>query len=478
MTTVLILFTIIGLMGAFDTLYHHEFKERLPWRPQVKAELQAHALRNVFYFTIFLSLAWVEWHGFFAWVFLAILVAEIFVTFSDFALESKVRTVPAPEIIVHTALGIVYGAVLAYLIPEVLKWKDLETGFTFVNYGFFSFIMTVYALAVLTFAFRDYFRSMEIENFIQHYGMSLKEKKQKVLLTGGSGFIGSKVAQALIDDGHEVSILTRNFKTTVEKFSKKVRLLNALDDDETNYDVVINLAGSPINQRWTEQSKERIVQSRLEISQQVVNYIQRIDKKPKLLISASGTGIYKASEEKEFTESSTLAEGGFTAEVCKSWEAKAKEAEAFGVRVVTLRTGLVLATDGGVLAEMLTAFDLLLGGKLGSGKQMMPWIDMQDMLGVIEHIINTKELNGAVNATAPRPVNNLEFSKTLAKAMRRPMFLTTPTFMLELFYGKEMVKELLLEGRSVLPTKVQASGYEFKFETLEQSMNNLFKKEK
>jgi uncharacterized protein (TIGR01777 family) len=465
-------------MGAFDTLYHHELKERLPWRPQVKSELEIHALRNVFYFTIFLSLAWVEWHGFFAWVFLGILLAEIFVTFSDFALESKVRTVPAPEIIVHTALGIVYGAVLAYLIPEVLAWSKFETGFTIVSYGLFSWVMTMYAFAVLVFAFRDYFRSLEIDNFRQVYNMSLKEKRQKILLTGGSGFIGSKIAQALIDDGHEVSVLTRNFKTTVEKFSKQIRLLSSLQDDETNYDIIINLAGAAINQRWTKQSKELILRSRLTISQELVNFIQRIDKKPKLLISSSGTGIYEASEDKEFTELSSLAESSFTADVCKSWEAKAKEAEAYGVRVVPLRTGLVLATDGGMLAEMLTAFDLCLGGKLGRGKQMMPWIDMHDLLGIVDYVINNESLKEVGNATAPKPVSNLEFSQTLAKAMMRPMFLTTPLFVLELFYGKEMVRELLLKGRSVLPLRLQEHGYAFKFTTLEQSMNNLFKKEK
>ena len=140
MTTVLILFTIIGLLGAFDTLYHHEIKERLPWRPEVKDELNIHALRNIFYFMLFISLAWVEWHGILAWVFLAILIVEVFVTFTDFALEGKVRDVPSPEIIVHALLGIVYGGALAYLVPEILAWTKEDTAFTLVNHGVFSWI--------------------------------------------------------------------------------------------------------------------------------------------------------------------------------------------------------------------------------------------------------------------------------------------------------------------------------------------------
>jgi len=478
MQTVLILFTILGLMGAFDTLYHHEFIERLPWRPEVKDELKIHALRNVFYFTIFFSLAWVQWEGFFAWLFLAILLAEVFVTFTDFALESKVRVVPAPEIIVHTALGIVYGAVLAYLIPEVLAWSQLSTGFTFVNHGFLSWVMTVYALAVLVFSFRDYFRSLEIDNFRQSYSMSLTKRKQKVLLTGGSGFIGSKVAQSLIDDGHDLTVLTRNFKTAIEKFSKKVTLVESLDEVDEHFDIIINLAGEKINQRWTQQSKSSIMQSRLAVTEAIVAYIKRVEVKPKLLISSSGTGIYENSLTEEFSELSRTATNSFTAKVCESWELKALEAKEFGVRVVPLRTGLVLATDGGILAELLTAFDLCLGNKLGDGKQMMPWIDMHDMLGIIEHIINNEEVVGVVNATAPKPVSNELFSKSLAKAMGRPMFLPTPIFMLELLYGKEMTRTLLLEGRTVLPVKIQEQGYVFKFKTIEESMSNLFGKEK
>jgi len=478
MNTILILFTIIGLMGAFDTLYHHEFKERLPWRPQVKSELQIHALRNVFYTLIFFSLAWVQWQGVFAWIFLAILLAEIFVTFTDFALESKVRDVPAPEIIVHTALGIVYGAVLANLIPEVLKWKELESGFTFVNYGFFSFVLTMYALAVLVFAFRDYFRSLEIDNFRQTYSMNLTTPNQKVLITGGSGFIGSKVAQSLIDNGHDVTVVTRNFEKSIQKFSKQIRLVESLKNLSGSFDIVLNFTGETINQRWCEQSKATIRESRLQMTTELVNYLEQRNIKPKVLISSSGTGIYPASLTESFTESSTLDKSSFTAKLCQEWEAKANEAESLGVRVVILRTGLVLAIDGGVLSEMLTPFDLCLGGKLGSGEQMMPWIDMHDMLGIIEHLINNETIKGAVNATAPLPVNNLEFSQTLAKSLKRPLLLPTPTFMLKLLYGKEMVQELLLEGRAVSPKKVEENGYQFKFKTLEQSLHNLFNKEK
>ena len=477
MTTILTLFTIIGLLGAFDTLYHHEIKERLPWRPEVKSELKAHALRNVFYGIIFLSLGWMQWNGFFAWLFLAMLLTEIAVTFWDFALESKVRKVPAPEIIVHTLLGIVYGATLSFLIPEVLTWSESSSGFTFVEYGFFSVIMSVYALAVWVFALRDFSRAKEIDNFKQVYKMNLEDKNQKVLITGGSGFIGSKIAQTLINDGHEVTVLTRNFKASIEKFSKQITLMESLQGCEKPFDIIVNLAGEKINQRWTKQSKESILNSRIEITDEVVSFIKNAKTKPRLLLSSSGTGIYEASLTKEFTELSEVRKGTLTSDVCMAWEEKANEAKEY-TRVVTLRTGLVLATDGGMLAEMLTAFDLCVGGKLGDGKQMMPWIDMHDLLGIVEKVMNDESIDGAVNATAPNPVSNMEFSQTLAKAMRRPMFLTTPTFMMYVLFGKEMVDELLLKGRIVLPQKIQEHGYEFRFQRLEKSTNNLFNKEK
>jgi len=474
MTIALILFTIIGLLGAFDTLYHHEFKERLPWRPEVKEELVVHAIRNFFYAILFLSLAWVEWHGVLAWIFLAMLVTEVFVTFWDFALEGKVRDVPAPEIIVHGLLGIVYGAALAFLVPEIFAWSEQATSFTFAEHGIFSIIMSVYALSVFIFAFRDYFRSQEVENFKQTYVMSLEEKEQNILVTGGSGFIGSKVAQALIDDGHMVTVLTRDFNKSIKKFSKQVTLVETLDEVKQDFDVILNFAGESINQKWTERSKEAILKSRVEVTNSVLDYIKRVEIKPKLLISSSGTGIYPDSETEAFTELSNLETKGFLAEVCQQWESIAKEAENYGIRVVPLRTGLVLGIDGGVLAEMLTPFDLCLGGKLGNGKQIMPWIDMQDMLGIVEKVINDENIKEAVNATAPKPVSNEVFSKALAKALHRPAFLTTQPFMLNALFGKEMTADILLSGRAVLPLKIEEAGYEFKFKTIESSMNNLF----
>lgn len=473
MTTILILFTIIGLLGAFDTLYHHEIKERRPWRPEVKDELKAHALRNVFYGVIFLSLGWMQWQGLLAWLFLAILLTEIFVTFWDFALENRVRNVPAPEIIVHTLLGIVYGATLSFLIPEVMSWSENETAFVGVEYGLFSWVMMMYALAVWIFALHDFSRAKEINNFRQEYSISLAQKKQKVLITGGSGFIGSKVTQALIDDGHDVTLLTRNFTKSSQKFTKQIRLIESLEGCEEHFDIIVNLAGEKINQRWTKESKEAILESRVKVTDEVIQFIKRSATKPKVVLSSSGTGIYKNSQDEKFTELSEIDKGTLTADVCREWEAKINEVEN-ETRVVILRTGLVLATDGGVLSEMLPAFDLGVGGRLADGQQMMPWIDIHDMIGIIEKAMNDENLRGVVNATSPNPVNNLAFSKSLAKALRRPLLLSTPIGLMYLLFGKEMVDELLLKGRAVMPEKIQEHGYVFKFPYLEDSMNKLF----
>jgi len=299
--------------------------------------------------------------------------------------------------------------------------------------------------------------------------------QKTILITGGSGFIGSHLAKYLQAQGYAVSILTRNTSPN-KNVNPHISMITSLDNADIEYDIIINLAGESIAQRWTRNSKERIVDSRIDMTDKIIAYIQKSSKKPELLISGSAIGIYGISKHETFTETSPITSSDFTAHVCKLWEDKALEAEAYAVRVVLLRTGIVLGQGGGALSKMLTPFKLGLGGKMGSGSQMMSWIDIQDLVGIVNFTIEHQDIHGSINAVSPNPVNNATFTKTLAHILNRPSFFTMPSFVIKLIFGKEMPSELLVNGQSVSADKVSLCGYKFAYPTLEESLERILQK--
>ena len=299
-------------------------------------------------------------------------------------------------------------------------------------------------------------------------------QKKRLLITGGSGFIGSLLVPVLLGLKYNVTVLTRNPDKTALHFNRTVTTINQLNmlKDTEAFDVVINLAGQGItDKRWTPAIKTQLRDSRIITTQQLINYLQAAKKKPELLISGSAIGYYGDQGEK-FIDEQTTADSSFSSKLCFDWEHEAQPAEVLGIRTCYLRTGIVLGKKGGALSKMLPAFKLGLGGPMGGGKQWMSWIHINDLLAIIIYIINNKDIKGAVNATAPNPVSNKVFSSTHASILNSPAFLSMPAFVLKLMLG-EMARELLLSGQRVMPEKILEAGYDFQYAELEKALREV-----
>ncbi len=301
--------------------------------------------------------------------------------------------------------------------------------------------------------------------------------KKRLLITGGSGFIGSRLVPGLLAQGYEVTVLTRNPEKTAEHFHHTVSTIKQLDElrDVDGFDVVINLAGQGItDKRWTPRIKKQLRDSRIITTQKLINFLQTVKKKPECLISGSAIGFYGDQGDK-LVDEEIPGDNSFSSKLCSDWEYEAQQAEALGVRACYLRTAIVLGKNGGALAKMLPAFKLGLGGAMGNGRQWMSWIHIDDLIAIILHAIHHKDIKGAINGSSPNPVSNKVFSLTLARALNRPAFLTVPAFLLKLMLG-EMAGELLLSGQRVMPKKMLEAGYEFQYAELENALHEVLTK--
>lgn len=296
----------------------------------------------------------------------------------------------------------------------------------------------------------------------------------RILVVGGSGFIGKALCHKLLKNGNQVSVLTRSLKQQHE-WVESINFITELNGDNEYYDVIINLAGEPLNKkRWNDEVKKNIYESRIQTTQKIINFIAKSELKPKLLISGSAIGFYGNDQDKIFTEESMPADDGFTHKLCDDWEKSARQALQYGVRVCLLRTGIVLGKNGGVLGEMIPPFNLGLGGKLGDGKQWMSWIHIDDVVDAILFLIDNDSLSGPFNFTSPEAVTNETFIHELASTLHRPCFVTMPEFVVKILFG-EMGETLLLKGQRVVPNKLLNSGYQFKFPSISKALNNILR---
>ncbi|MBI4847596.1 MAG: TIGR01777 family protein [Nitrospirae bacterium] len=315
-----------------------------------------------------------------------------------------------------------------------------------------------------------------------------------ILITGGTGFIGTPLSRELRNAGHTVVVTTRRPSDSKDKLTwDPPALISA--DTISEFDAVINLAGEPIAPgRWTKKRKELIMSSRVNTTRALVDSMKKIipprpplekggfsniplfDKEgsgeilkglPKVLISASAIGYYGDHRDEYVTEDTPPA-SDFLAEVCKAWEAEALRAQEFDIRVVLVRIGGVLESDGGALPEMMVPFKFFLGGPIGSGKQWFSWIHRDDVVGIIKHALENESVSGPVNAAAPNPVTNKEFSSALGKTLGRPSWLAVPGFIVKLTLGE--LGGVLLTGQRVLPEKALKAGYHFKYTEVNEAL--------
>lgn len=295
----------------------------------------------------------------------------------------------------------------------------------------------------------------------------------KILVSGASGLIGSALVSYLTASGNEVSRLVRSSADAGRDRIAWDPAAGVLDPESLEgFDAVLHLAGENIAAgRWTAERKRRILESRSRGTRLLANTLSRLDEPPNVLVSASAIGYYGDRGPEVLNEDSKSGRG-FLPQVCVAWEEATQPATEKGIRVVNPRIGIVLSALGGALARMLVPFRMGVGGKIGSGSQYMSWITLEDLVGVICHCIENDSQRGPVNAVAPEPVTNLEFTKTLGRVLSRPTIFPLPGFAARLFLG-EMANELLLAGARVKPNRLLAAGFQYKHIDLEEALRHI-----
>lgn len=300
----------------------------------------------------------------------------------------------------------------------------------------------------------------------------------KILLTGATGFIGHQLVPSLLSDGHKVTVLARSSEKADEIFGADVKII--VGDPSTPgewqeeigcCDAIINLCGAPIMKgKWTPERKKLLRDSRIIPTTLIVEAMEEADRRPQVLLSGSAYGYYGFGGDEPFFEDAGHGTD-FLATLAGDWEEAAIKATTLGVRVVRLRTGMVLGRGGGALAQLISPVKFFVGGPIGSGKQFVSWIHIDDHVGITKMAMMDKSITGGLNLTAPNPVTNKEFMKTLGQVMGRPSWLPVPGFALKMAYGEGA--SLILEGQRVLPKKAQDAGFEFRFANLKDALSDI-----
>jgi uncharacterized protein (TIGR01777 family) len=300
-----------------------------------------------------------------------------------------------------------------------------------------------------------------------------------ILVTGGTGFIGRALCAALSRGGHQLIVLTRNAETTSRRLRTSTtavgwngRDLGAWEESLEGIDAVINLAGEPVAAgRWTQERKRLIVDSRVNATRLLARALSRASSKPRVFISASGVGYYGTSPDRLFDERDGSG-SDFFADLCRAWEGAAFEAQSPNVRVVCLRTGMVLERDGGALAKMVPPFRAFVGGPIAPGSQWVSWIHRADLIGLIEWVLGHEHIAGPVNAVAPGPVTMKEFCRELGKTLHRPSWLPVPEMALRLAFGE--LASFMTTGQQVVPKVALDGGYQFQYSRLDAAFRSIF----
>ena len=295
-----------------------------------------------------------------------------------------------------------------------------------------------------------------------------------VLVTGGSGFIGRNLCNKVASLCEQLIVLSRNPAKSAPVLPKSVQLISELKQLKQPVDILVNLAGEPIaDRRWSQKRKAKITQSRIQTTQKLYEYFKQSAKPPSIVISGSAIGYYGGglANNQPVTEEGAV-QPNFSSQLCAHWENTAGQFNDLGARVCYLRTGIVLGEQG-ALSKLLPAFKLGLGGPIATGRQWMPWIHIDDMVEIILYAIQ-QEITGPINCTAPNPVTNKEFTKTLGRVLKRPAIAPMPENIVKILFG-QMGDELMIQGQPVIPQKLQQQGFQFKYDDLHSALFQLLR---
>lgn len=301
----------------------------------------------------------------------------------------------------------------------------------------------------------------------------------KILITGSSGLVGSALVPALVKAGHTVCRLVRPGSVAKNEMHDGFQVAwnpatGELGGAGVGADAVVNLAGASIaDGRWSAERKTELRSSRIDTTRVLIAALAKMNARPRVFVSASATGFYGHRGDELLAEES-LPGNEFLSNLAKDWEAEALKAEAIGVRVVLARFGVILARDGGALPKIVLPFRFFAGGKIGSGKQWMSWISLDDVIEILRFALENGNVRGSINVISPQPVQNSEFTKTLASVLHRPALFPAPPFVLRLALG-EMADALLLSSQRVLPKKLESLGYHFQYSDLADALKNILK---
>lgn len=466
-----------GLLGALDTIYHHELTVALPSQPSAQRELRIHALRALLYGLLFAGMAWGEFHG--AWVLAVggLVAVEVGLTLWDFVVEDHSRKLPASERVLHTVLAINGGALFGLYAWQLAQWLQLPTALLWVDRGWISWVLSVLALGVAISGVRDGLaartlgRAQATAQPVANPFLALAP--QQVLVTGGTGFIGEALVQQLLAAGHGVSLLTRDPLRAAYRFQGRAACLHSLDElsGRERFDAVINLAGAPVvGPPWSARRKAQLLASRVGTTHSLLHWLARAGHKPAVWVQASAIGYYGVRPPGERLSEDSAPGTGFMSELCREWESCADQARASGVRQVVLRLGLVFG-PGGALPALLRPYRLGCGGRLGHGQQIMSWIHREDVLHLIARSLADGHMAGVYNAVAPEAVTQAEFARTAGHLLHRPVWLHLPAEPLRALLGE--MAQLFVDGQQVYPARLLAESYRFRHPALKQALENL-----
>jgi uncharacterized protein (TIGR01777 family) len=519
-----------GLLGAFDTLYHHELTEALATRASALRELRIHALRAVIYSLLFVGLSNWVWHGLWVWLLLGLFAVEIILTLWDFVTEDQTRLLPASERVTHTILAINGGAFIMLLLLSAPSWLAQPSALVWQPQGWLGLFLALCGLGVGLSGVRDALaaRALGARTRVHAatraqaampapapaYGsapahtpaplpththapahtpahtytsapaqpgaLHFSDQAMQVLVTGGTGFIGQLLVRALLADGHQVLILSRNCKACAWLFDGQVTCISSMAElpASRKIDVVINLAGARIlGWRWSNKRKAQLRHSRVALTDALVAWIARAEHKPRLLLSASAIGYYgiQARGDASGLSEDAAPQPVFMSQLCQEWEAAAQRARAHGVQAIAMRFGLVLGQQG-ALPGLLLPIKLGLGGPLAGGTQWLSWIHVQDLLAGIAHLCQHHAAPAIIkypvfNFTAPECVTQGQFANIAGRILHRPSRLPTPGAPFKLLLGEQ--SDLILEGQRVLPTRLLACGFDFTYPQLAPALAEL-----